>query len=103
MFGFAPIASLPFAVAVRGSTYNVSITESGDAQAVLNISAIYTATLLEDLNASDSVAGRLLWELINDIQNANWNTVANAQNPNWISISDAQNPNWTPINTFGTS
>lgn len=86
-----------------GSTYNVALTEAGDAQLSLLVGGIFNVAVLEALNASDSVAGRLLWELINDIQNTNWNTVVNAQNPNWVSIGDAQNPNWTPINTFGTS
>jgi hypothetical protein len=83
--------------------YTVDLTEAGDAQSTLQVGGIFNVTVLEALNASDSVAGRLLWELINDIQNANWNTVVNAQTPGWVNISNTQNPNWTPINTFGTS
>jgi hypothetical protein len=86
-----------------GSVYTVDLTEAGDAQSTLQVGGIFNVTVLEALNASDSVAGRLLWELINDIQNANWNTVVNVQTPGWVSISNTQNPNWTPINTFGTS
>ena len=87
-----------------GSIYNPLVSESGEAQVSLIVAgSTFTITMLESVLASDSYAGRLLWELINDIQNANWGNVSNSQNPVWSAINNAQNPNWVPINTFGTS
>ena len=83
-----------------GSVYNVRQSENGLATDSYNAAgSIYNVALLEALLATDTVAGRLLWELIDDLQSANWGDISTAQSPNWGAVDDTQTANWSAVST----
>ena len=55
--------------------------------------------MAEGVVAVDQMAARLLWEVINDAQNANWAQTNDAQNPGWATIDNAQPASWSVIKT----
>ncbi len=60
---------------------------------------IYAVSVAELAGASDSVLGRLLWELINDSQSVTWNLI-NAQNSDtWSVINTSDSTTWNVIKT----
>ena len=78
-------------------TFNVNIQELITA-ADANFPALaYFVFINETLTVIDSPTARLLWELINDTQNADWASINNAQTPGWATIGTAQVPGWVLI------
>ena len=49
--------------------------------------------------ASDSVLGRLLWELINDSQSVTWQNVQSAGATGWVVVNTSETTNWQRIPT----
>lgn len=66
-----------------------------------------TPTVLQQLNVlqsegaaiTDSVLARALWEVIDDLENANWQNVANTQAPGWTDVDDKTDLDWQNIPT----
>jgi hypothetical protein len=58
---------------------------------------VYNVSLAESIAALDLFGGTYLWNLIDDIQTADWQNVPNSQTPGWTDVNDAQTPGWTPI------
>ena len=85
-----------------GSTYNVSVSAIGDAQDAYYPNGTSNVFVIETLIATEGTfVGRLLWEVIDDTQTANWGNISTTQTANWGSVDTAQTPNWGPINTSG--
>jgi hypothetical protein len=61
--------------------------------------ATFFAIVTDGAVAVDVITARLLWEIINDSQNANWGTISNPQNPGWTTINDAQSTPWNVVKT----
>ena len=59
--------------------------------------SIYFVQINESVIVTDSVFGKLLWNLIDDSQNPSWQNIGDSQTPGWTLITDTQNPNWTQI------
>jgi hypothetical protein len=90
--------------ALQGFAVNVADTASGTATpsalADFNADAVATANALDAVAAlavfyaaltdnavgADAVAQRLLWEIINDSQNANWQNISDAQTTTWSVV-----------------
>jgi hypothetical protein len=47
----------------------------------------------------DQITARLLWEIINDSQNAGWAQINDVQNPGWSTINNAQPTPWSVVKT----
>jgi hypothetical protein len=45
---------------------------------------------------------RLLWELIDDSQTANWQNISDAQSAAWAVIDNAQTSSWSNVSTTQT-
>jgi trimeric autotransporter adhesin len=73
-----------------GSTYGATVQEVATVTDQLGLQAIYYVAVAEALNLSDSIAGRLLWLLIDDSQTANWGIVNDAQTVSWNIVDDSQ-------------
>ena len=58
------------------------IVDNSEASGTFNITVSEVAAIL------DAISAGLLWELIDDSQNANWQTFNNAQNANWTPITN---------------
>jgi hypothetical protein len=85
-----------------GSTYNVSLLAQGVAEDTYFPNGTSNVFITETLIATEGTfVGRLLWENIDDTQNANWGNISTIQTANWGTIDTAQTPNWGSINTTG--
>ena len=49
--------------------------------------------------ATDEPTAKLLWELINDNQPANWQNISTASGTSWGNVEDAQPTDWTLVDT----
>ena len=89
------------AYSAAGSVYNPTITESVAAQDSLIVTGIFYVLIAESIAAGDSFLGRLLWELIDDTETANWQNIVNTQSSGWTIIDDTETgSNWTDIKTI---
>ncbi len=59
--------------------------------------SIFNVSMTESVTMLDSLIGGFLWNLIDDIQNADWQNVGNAQGTEWTQINTDDNPNWQPL------
>jgi hypothetical protein len=86
-----------------GVTFNGVILEaaiiSDEAVAV----ATFMASVVELATISDLLLGRPLWEIIDDVQNADWGNITNTQTAGWQNIDDTQSINWQNINNTQSS
>ena len=89
------------AYSAAGSVYNPTITESVATQDSLIVTGIFYVLIAESIAAGDSFLGRLLWELIDDTETANWQNIVNTQSSGWTIIDDTETgSNWTDIKTI---
>ncbi|NBU94170.1 MAG: hypothetical protein EBS18_06515, partial [Actinobacteria bacterium] len=58
------------------------IVDNSEVGGTFNITVSEVAAIL------DAISAGLLWELIDDSQNANWQTLNNAQTANWTPITN---------------
>jgi hypothetical protein len=77
----------------------VSVSEAITATDVVLNTALYLAFISEGLLAVDVVAGRLLWEVINDSQSAGWATINDNQSTTWQNVSTSVDAGWNVIPT----
>jgi hypothetical protein len=61
--------------------------------------AVLFATMTDGAVGVDQIAARLLWEIINDSQNAGWAQINDVQNPGWGTINNAQPTSWSVVKT----
>jgi hypothetical protein len=59
--------------------------------------ATFFAIVTDGAVAVDAMSARLLWEIINDAQTANWGNISNAQPGAWATVNDAQTAAWGTI------
>jgi hypothetical protein len=79
--------------------FGVLVQESASGSDATTTLPIYSVTVAELARASDSILGRLLWEIINDSQSVTWNLI-NAQNSDtWSIINTADSTTWNVIKT----
>ena len=78
--------------------YNNLLFESGYANDTISAAgSIYHVAVVEALSASDSVSARLLWEIIDDTDDAHWGSIDTSNVPVWSAITTTQTPNWNVI------
>ena len=70
-------------VTVGPSTFSAPVSETAVAADSVLALAVFFATMTDGAVTVDQMAARLLWELVNDSQNANWNIVNNVQSTTW--------------------
>jgi hypothetical protein len=64
--------------------------------------SVYNAPVLESATIADSLIGGFLWNLIDNIENADWGGISNIQAVSWTGVADNQTPNWQNVgNTQG--
>jgi hypothetical protein len=61
--------------------------------------AVFFATMTDGAVGVDQIAARLLWEIINDSQDAGWAQINDVQNPGWGTINNAQPTSWSVVKT----
>ena len=64
--------------------------------------SIFFVQIGETITITDSVFGKLLWNLIDDSQTPSWQNINDSQTVTWNAISTAQTPGWTQINDSET-
>jgi hypothetical protein len=65
--------------------------------------ASFFASVVELATISDVLLGRPLWEIIDDVQNADWGGITNTQSAGWQNVNDTQSINWQNINNTQSS
>jgi hypothetical protein len=83
---------------VAPSTFNVAVSETAQVLDSILASAVFIATIQEGATAADQIIARLLWEIINDAQTANWGSINSAQSVTWSTVGTAQTVSWQNIN-----
>ncbi len=68
------------------SIFNAPVVETASAADTVVALAVFFAAVSEGALAVDQIAARLLWEIINDSQNANWTTINDAQTTTWTNV-----------------
>jgi len=66
--------------------FSTSITETGTATDVVGSTQTFISSIAELATATDSVSMRLLWELIDDSQTANWVAINASNATSWGTI-----------------
>jgi hypothetical protein len=85
---------------VAPSTFNAQIAETIAALDQVYAYAVFAAVISESSTIIDVATARLLWELINDSQNAGWQTINTAQSTTWTTINDSVPTTWSDIPTL---
>ena len=60
---------------------------------------IYAVSVAEMATATDSLLGRLLWEIINDSQSGTWTTISAQNGGTWSVIDNSDPTTWNVIKT----
>jgi hypothetical protein len=84
---------------VAPSTFNASVSETAQVLDAVFASAVFFATITEGAVAADQIIARLLWEIINDAQTADWGNINASQTTTWATIGTAQTNGWQDINS----
>jgi hypothetical protein len=85
---------------VAPSTFGASVAETAAAQDLVAALVVFFCVVQEASTALDAIAARLLWEVINDSQNASWQTINAAQSTTWTTINDSVPNTWSDIPTL---
>lgn len=96
----AETAAAADSILVAPSTFNAQIAETVAALDQVYALAVFLAVISESSTIIDIVTARLLWELINDSQNAGWQTINTAQSTTWTTINDSVPTTWSDIPTL---
>jgi hypothetical protein len=99
----AESANITDAVSPPGSIYNpVVLAVAQLLDRVSPAGSVYNAPVLESATIADSLIGGFLWNLIDNIENADWGGISNIQAVSWTGVADNQTPNWQNVgNTQG--
>jgi hypothetical protein len=84
---------------VAASIFNAPVSETAVAADSILALAVLFATMTDGAVGVDQITARLLWEIINDSQNASWAQINDAQNPGWSTINNAQPTTWSVVKT----
>jgi hypothetical protein len=85
---------------VAASTFNAQIAETVAALDLVYAYALFACVVTESGTVLDVATARLLWEVINDSQNAGWQTLNAAQSTTWTVINDSVPNTWSDIPTL---
>jgi len=96
----AELATGSDSVTVAASTFNAAIAETATALDAVYGYALFICVVSESATAIDVATARLLWEIINDSQNAGWQTLNTAQSTTWSIINDSVPNTWSDIPTL---
>jgi hypothetical protein len=77
----------------------VSVEESATASDEFVAVLAFVAFIIEGATGTDVDAGRLLWAVINDAQNAGWTTINDNTGTTWQNINTAATPGWRVVPT----
>jgi hypothetical protein len=87
---------------VAPSIFNAAINESAAVIDTIFANAVLFATITEGAVAADQIIARLLWEIINDAQTADWGNINASQTTTWATTGTAQAQAWQTINAAQT-
>jgi len=87
-------------VTVAPSTFGASIAEMVVASDLAYAYMLFVCIISEGSTVLDVATARLLWEVINDSQNASWQTVNAAQSTTWATINDSAPNTWSDTPTL---
>ena len=93
------LATGDMSTTVIASIFNAQVDETVVALELLFTTAVLYATITDGAVAIDQFLGRLLWEIIDDAQNANWAGINASQSTSWGVIDDSQPTNWHTVQT----
>jgi hypothetical protein len=85
---------------VAPSTFNAQIAETVTALDQIYAYMVFICAVTESSTVMDVATARLLWELINDSQNAGWQTLNTAQSTTWTTINNSVPNTWSDIPTL---
>jgi len=80
------------ALDVNASTANfmVALNEAAQVFQIDSSTAIFVVAVQEQIQSSDNLISRLLWELIGDSQFSSWGNINSDVNASWVLIDDNQ-------------
>jgi hypothetical protein len=78
--------------------FSATLSDSVGFSELYGGSISFFVTISESLVLADTLNARLLWELIDDSETANWQNINSAQTPTWTLIGSNQTPGWQDIN-----
>jgi hypothetical protein len=84
---------------VAPSTFSARVNETALTVDTFLASAVFFVTITDGAIAADAFVGRLLWEVINDSQTANWGGINSSQTAAWAAIDDSQSTTWHVVQT----
>ena len=84
---------------VAASIFNAPISETVVATDFVLALGVFFATMTDGAVGVDQITARLLWEIINDSQDAGWAQINDVQNPGWGTINNAQATSWSVVKT----
>lgn len=93
------LATGDMSTTVIASIFNAQVDETVVALELLFTTAVLYATITDGAVAIDQFLGRLLWEVIDDAQNANWSSINASQSTSWGVIDDSQPSTWHTVQT----
>jgi hypothetical protein len=93
------LAAAQDSTTVAASIFNAPVSETALAADSVLALAVFFATITDGAVGVDQITARLLWEIINDSQNANWAQINDVQNPGWGTINNAQTTTWSVVKT----
>ena len=79
--------------------FHSRILQSVKAVATPSASAKFIASVTESAQASDAITRRLLWEIINDFEIADWTTINTSESTTWSTINTSDAGGWQVIKT----
>ena len=79
--------------------FHSRIQESLKASDKANAAATFIALVTESATASDAITRRLLWEIINDFEIADWTTINTSESTTWSTINTSDAGGWQVIKT----
>jgi len=93
------LATGDMSTTVVASIFNARVDETVVALELLFTTAVFYVTITDNAIALDQFLGRLLWEIIDDTQNANWVSISVSQSTSWGVIDNIQPTNWQAVQT----
>jgi hypothetical protein len=78
--------------------FGVEVSETTSYADIFSTQVSFAVTVSEAATLLESIARRLLWEIINDSQTVDWQNVNAAQSTTWENINTSQPVDWSNIN-----